>query len=110
MTKYDVIQDVSDLTTLPKNQIEKLMMKMMLISCHDVNEQLKENSNETELDFYFGKIYVAVEDSQIKYKFIPSKKFESMLVNTVNSGESPFIATLETTLRDRLQTTYKDLF
>lgn len=108
--KYDVIQDVSDLTTMPKNQICELLNKIATISCHDVKEQMDEGVCETELDLYIGKLYVLVQDEQIKYKFIPSKKFENMMSKTVQTGESPLIRTIETTLRDRLQSTYKDLF
>lgn len=107
---YDILQDLSDITTVPKAQLQTLFDKIILFCCHDVVEQLKEGNTKTELDLYFGKLYVLVEDETVKYKFIPSKKFERQMSESAITLNSPLTKTIETLLSERLTNTYKDLF
>jgi hypothetical protein len=54
-------------------------------------------------------LYIKCEEDQIKYKFIPSKKLEENVAFTVKHGTSPVQYMVEEALKDRIETTYKNL-
>ena len=77
---------------------------------NDIEEVTKLSSNEvSEFDLEFGKLQILIESDTIRYKFVPSKEFESMLINTINSKESPLIKALEDTMTEKIISTYKEL-
>ena len=104
-----LVNDLSALTTISINALVELQEKIQLIIAHDVYENYISGNPLCEIDVGIGTLYIKYEEEKIKYKFIPSKKLEENVLTTIKSKRSPLITTLETTLKDRIENTYKDL-
>lgn len=104
-----LIDDIATLTTISQNALVNLTEKSISCICHSVCESLLEGNNLTEMDIGIGTLYIKCEEDQIKYKFIPSKKLEENVAFTVRNKTSPVQYQVEAALKDRIETTYKNL-
>lgn len=109
MSRFDLISDISLLTTLPDKTLRKLCDKGAECICHNVLESINEAENETSVDLTIGELKIIVRDDEIHYKFKPSSKLESMLVSTLTTKEDPLVKSVEDGLVSRIMNTYKDL-
>jgi hypothetical protein len=50
-----------------------------------------------------------VDEGSIKYRFVPSKELENILIKTVTHRTSPIILKLESNLQEKIDRTYKEL-
>lgn len=107
MTK--LIEDLATLTTISQNALVNLNEKANSCICHSVCESMLEGKPLTEIDLGIGILYIKCEEDQIKYKFIPSKKLEESVAFTVKHKTSPILFEVETALKDRIESTYKNL-
>lgn len=107
MTK--LIEDLATLTTISQNALVSLNEKSYSCICHSVCESMIEGKPLTEIDLGIGILYIKCEEDQIKYKFIPSKKLEENVTFTVKNKVSPLVLEVETSLKDRIESTYKNL-
>lgn len=107
MTK--LIEDLATLTTISQNALVNLNEKSHSCICHSVCESIIEGNPLTEVDLGIGILYIKCEEDQIKYKFIPSKKLEENVTSTVKNKVSPLVFEVETSLKDRIESTYKNL-
>ena len=104
-----LLSDISATTGIPKLTLEKLADKSCLILADSVLENIMLKSSQSAIDIGIGVLNIKIEDSQIKYKFIPSKELDKLVVNAVNSKTSPLISKLDLTLNERISATYKEL-
>lgn len=109
MIKYDILNDLSILTTIPILNLNKLSTRSCEDMCHCVLESINSNEQVSSLDIGIGQIVVFVDDEQIKYKFLPSSEFEQMLIDSINSNKSPLTNTIEQSLQKRMINIYKEL-
>ena len=109
MHMIDIINDISILTSISKLSLENLSNKAIECIAHGVQETLNQNDNIIEVNLDFGKLYIKLEGSEIKYKFIPAKKLENAVRYACDTKESPLILQAEKKLRERIESTYKDL-
>jgi len=105
----DIIDDVCKLTTIPYTVMKRLISKVSMCISHAVCESLLSGENITQVNVGIGKLFINVSDDSITYKFIPSPHLEELLVNTVNSGESPLVTKVEDTLKSKIINVYKDM-
>lgn len=106
----NIVQDISTLTTLPVSNIEDLTEIIIDCICHDVLEGKLTNSELVTISLgKIGKLLISLTDSELKYKFIPSKYLEENLITTLNSNESSLETRLEQNLDKRIIAAYKDL-
>ena len=105
----DVINDISALTFISKLSLENLSNKTIECIAHGVQEHISSNENIIEINLDFGKLYIKLEDQNIKYKFIPSKKLENAVKYACDTKESPLILQAEKKLKERIESTYRDL-
>jgi hypothetical protein len=106
----DLIQDLSTLTTIGKYNLDQLVQKSISIISHDVEESLRDFQNVTSIDIGIGTLHIQHVDSTIKYKFIPSKKLDDVVVNTIINRKSDLTIQIDKTLGERINNTYKDMF
>lgn len=104
-----LIEDLSIITTISQHALTNLNEKSIACISHSVCESLLSGNNITEIDIGIGILYIKCEVDQIKYKFIPSSKLEESVVHTVKHKKSPVQYCIETSLKDRIETTYKNL-
>lgn len=105
----NIVSDVSQLTTIPYQTLEKLIDTFEMCICHSVLETSLEHENICVCDIGLGTLSLCLDKNSISYKFIPSSNFEKKLINTFKHKTSPLIDIVETTLKDRIVNTYKDL-
>lgn len=108
---FDVIEEVSALTTIEKKTLSKLEEKFEWCICDGLYRDSLMNNNKCFFDIGLGTIGIDYSSgSSIKYKFIPSKDFEKTVINTLTNKESPLVLKTEQSLVKKITDTYKDLF
>lgn len=107
---YNLIEDVSTITTIPGGSLKKLWNIMMWSMCDYIELDKLQGEDQTSINIGFGTLIISTEDNQVQYKFIPSQKFESGVVGTVVNGKNPLVKNLEDTLVNRFTKCYKDMF
>ena len=70
---YNVSEDLSTITTIPKNSIDKLFEKEEWCICQNIEEQLGNKDVLTEIHIGIGYLSILLEDNTIKYKFVPRR-------------------------------------
>lgn len=105
----NIIEDVSQLTTIPLASLNKISALEINCICHAVQESMLAQENITSVDIGIGKLLLCQETSGIRYKFIPSSELEKSLIETLTNRKSPLISQVEETLVSRIVKTYKDL-
>ncbi len=106
----DLINDISKLTTIREDDLNKLVNKAIWCICNAINESELNHDNITEINIGIGKLIITSEDDMIKYNFIPSKKLEKYLIKTITENKNPLKLMLEKTLCSRITNAYKDIF
>lgn len=105
----DLIQDVSKLTAVSQITLNKLANIVSLCICNDVYESILKNEAVTEIKLGIGTLLIKNENNNILYKFIPNQKLENQLIDTIKTKQSPLILDLELSLKDKIETVYKEL-
>ena len=105
----NIATDLSTLTTIPKSAIIKLLNKESYIISEAVEEGLLSGNQIIEIDLEIGVLSILIDESQIKYKFIPSTKLEKAVKQTVKNRKNPLKDSLEKTLVNRITDIYKEL-
>lgn len=109
MSTFDLVSDISTLTTLPDKTLRRLCDKGVECICHDTLETLQNGEIETNIDISIGIIKIIVDNDEIHYRFIPSANLERMLVESINDNVDPLVKHIEESLTNRILTAYKDL-
>ena len=104
-----MIDDLAKITTIPVYTIKKLFNNLIICICHKVLENYLDKITDTCVDLGFGKLCLSIEEDEIIYKFIPSQKFESTLIDTLKTKQSPLITKAEKILTNKIINTYKEL-
>lgn len=106
---YDLLQDMADVTTIPKMRLDQLADNAINFIAHYIRESADCGESDLSVDTGIGVMHIRIEDENIKFKFIPSSKLENGIKYAITSGESPLINKVEALLKDRICNTYKDL-
>ena len=106
---YKIIDDLSEITTIPLKTLSKICDKEVLCIAHSVVNNLKDNNNITSMDIGIGQLHIKVEEDKSLYKFIPSSNMSKIIKEAVTSSTSPLVAEVEKSLLDKVMNTYKDL-
>lgn len=106
----NLVDDLSVLTTIKKYNLEELVNKSTMIVSHALAECISNEEEITEVDIGIGVLRILVQDEEMKFKFSPSSKLETTLVETYTSGKSSLTQKVEDELGRRIEKTYKDLF
>lgn len=104
-----MLQDLSTITTIPLFTLKKLFNNLSLCICHRILENYLNKQSDTCVDIGIGKLSIQIEDDSIRYKFIPSYKFEQNLIKTLKSKQSPLLDQAEEVLVNKILNTYKEL-
>lgn len=107
---YNVVQEVSELTAIPEEVLVSLLNKVKLCIYDAIVDSIDDKQTDCiELDVGIGQLNISIVDNQIKYKFIPSKDFESEVRKTVIDEDSPLKYFCEKSLVKKILHTYKEL-
>lgn len=105
---YNLKDDISILTTIPVPALTKLEEKVAMCICHDVEESVLEGQSITDIEIGIGNIQILADGNEVKYRFVPTKKFDNAVKRTITEQCSPLTRTVESTLAKRITTIYKD--
>lgn len=101
--------DLSNLTTIPKQSLDRLADLSELCICSTVGESIALGENVSSINIGIGTLSILACDDCVKYKFSPSKTLEDRIVNMIKTGKNPLVDEIETKIIDRIVNTYKDL-
>ena len=105
----NLIEDISKLTTIPIQVLDKLLTKSHYCISDAVADSLLADKRLTEIDIGIGMLYIELKNDVARYKFIPSKELEKNVKNTLINGENLLRDKLEQVLVTRITDTYKEL-
>lgn len=106
---YSLIEDLAILTTIPISSLQKLVSKSIYCICNCVEENKLKNENLTEINLGIGCLYINVVNNNVEYKFVPNKKLEEAIRNTLVEGKNPLTDRLEESLVNKILHVYKNL-
>lgn len=104
-----IINDLSTLTTIPEESLNRLVNLSECCICDAVEETRLRNQEVCEIDLGVGVLYILVSNEVVKYKFIPSKKLEVNINDTIRKGTNSMTNFVESTLVNKILNTYKDM-
>ena len=104
-----IINDINKLTTIPTSTLKDLQRSIYMIQSDEVVAQIKNDKVILELETFEGTIYISIVDDNIKYKFIPSDKFNEIIYNSIKTKESLLVKNAEEKIKEILIKTYKDI-
>ncbi len=99
----------STLTTISENQLARLQNFSKLIILDSIEEMMLNNENILSVDLGYGTLGINIEDNKLRFKFVPSAKFEGELLDTIKNKHSPLESAIEQSVKVKLTQTYKDL-
>ena len=106
----DLINDLSILTDVSDKTLNKFVPVSNYCIGHAVHESQCKHEDVVEIDIGIGELHLKLEDGcGIKYRFVPSKELESILIKTVTSKTSPIITKIDSQLQEKIDRAYKDL-
>ena len=105
----ELLEDISELTKVCDTTLKKFIPTINYCIGHAVHESECKQEDITIVDIGFGELHIKHDSSTLKYKFIPSKELESILVQTILSKRSPIMTKLELDLQEKIDRTYKEL-
>lgn len=106
---FNVSDDLSKLTTIPKWQIDKLRDIARLDICQCVFDSMKEENQICQIDIGIGTLFIKTLKDSVEYKFIPDACLEKMVADTVNEEKEFLKEDLEVKSNMRILKIYKEL-
>lgn len=106
---HDLLDDVSKVTNIQKKYLSKIFNACTFVISNTWQDAMYSNDTTATIDIGLGKLLLSLEDDNIKYKFIPSKKLEDSIRCVAKGQQNPLEFKLEETLKTRVETMYKDL-
>ena len=106
----NIKEDLSTLTTINESVFTKLVNKIEWCISDGVEKAIKSGENQANIDLDFGVLKIHFDNNEIKYKFVPSQKFEKILTNTIVNERNDLVLNIEESLVSKLTNTYKNFF
>lgn len=106
----NLIKDVSLLTKIPENVLQKIEQKCIDSICYDIYQNMLQKEPTTCVDMGIGKLFIKLEDERIFYKIVPSENFENKVSKVVQERYNPLIDNVEQSLTNKIMNVYKELY
>lgn len=107
--EYDAIEDLHNISTIPKNSVIKITDLLTYIIVNCVEESDLNNQVISEIDIGIGSLIISSEDSNVRYKFIPSNKLNISIKEVLNNKNNPLVSIIEKSLINKISGAYKEL-
>lgn len=109
MQTTNLIQDLSILTTINTESLNKLLDRVYYIISDNLVEAMINEKDIAEIDIGIGTLMVRISGDDIKFKFVPNAKLQEVVKTTIVNKENKLISVVEKSLVDKITRTYKDL-
>lgn len=107
--KKKVSTDLSKLSNVPEEYLDKLLNVCGYIISNAVYESMLSSQDLTEIDLTFGKLLIKTDLKEVKMKIIPSEELLTDLKNVNEGGEPTLKHKLERSLSAKLMDMYKEI-
>ena len=112
--KYNLLEDLQKITTIPMTSLLKLEKKSIALMCDYMDSSLARDDKKITVNIGIGTLIFIVgknenDDDTINYKFIPSPEFEKSIINTFIDGQNPFVEMLNEDVCKQVLGMYKNL-
>ena len=108
MIQHNLLEDLSILTTIPQSSLNQLARKEVYCLCDCVEEVVLSGDNMLSVKTGLGTIKLELGDSDISYRFEPSKELEDGIIKTIVNKKNPLVESAEEKLVKRITNAYKD--
>lgn len=108
--EINIKEGLSTLTNLPIKYLDKIENNLTYLILDGLHDSSLSGENITEFKSDIGSLLINVEEESVKYKFVPSEKFEELIKAQIKTGQNLLEYKLEKALIDRISNLYKDLF
>lgn len=105
----NLVEDVSKLTDVPDKTLDKFTGIIEYCIAHAICESCFNNNHITEIDVGFGEIHIKTDADGVRYRFLPSKNLEKMIVESIVNKRSPIIQKIDKSLQEKIDRAYKEL-
>lgn len=105
-----IANDISKLTTIPTDEVEKVISCMNDCICYNLQEGIKNKDDFLDVDIGIGNLTLSINNDTIEYKFIPSTTLEDNIKYTFEHNCCPLVEKLESSLRNKIFGAYKEFF
>lgn len=105
----EIIKDLNSLTSIPEKILEKLSDNILFLILQNLEETLIKKENVCEINLNLGILIISIEEEELKFKFIPSKKLEKEILKTLELNENSMNQILTNNMINALEKTYKEL-
>lgn len=106
---YDLNKDLSIVTNLGKFNYTRISDTSIAIISHNVEESIRDDKEVSSIDIGIGVLHIYHTAEEVKYKFIPAKKLDDAVVDTVKKRKSRLLIKIDESVGRKLQDTYKGL-
>lgn len=107
--KYNMISDVSKLTTIPEKVLNKLITKSVYCISDAIAEMRIAGKDTIDLDIGLGNLSIGIVDDEVVYKFVPSTELDISVKSSILNEQNLLEDAVEASLVDKLTNTYKDV-
>lgn len=105
----NLLNDVAILTNVPEGLLKKFIPVCNYCISHKLYETCAEGKQESIIDLGIGELHIQIADDYLKYKFIPSKELEKLLIQALENDASPISCKLYKDLQCKIDKLYKEL-
>lgn len=107
--KFDMIKDITTLTTISEKSLVKISDLSVDDICHCVLESVDCGDNVADIDIGIGELKIITSDGELHYRFTPSNQLEKKLIKTFENRVDPLTLSVEKSLSDKILRAYKGL-
>ena len=108
--EYDLIEDLSKLTTINELSLNRVFDKVQWCICDYIEAAVTSGVNTVDINIGFGTLTINIDNDSIKYRFKPNKKLETAIIGTMLDDKNPLKFELENNLVQKITNIYKDMF
>lgn len=105
----DILKDISTLTTIPEQVLEKLVDIAIMCINDAYVESLASGDTEANMRIGLGDLRLRMDGNTVKLRLTPSAKLQESIANSTRNRESAVDVAVSASLRDKLINTYKEL-
>ena len=97
------------LTTIDQHALSRLSEIGEMVIIDELVERVKAGESTASVDIGIGTLSIHYTGESIKFKFVPNAKFEGDVADACIHQENLLDSRVESSLRDKIVNTYKDL-
>ena len=106
----NIVNDVSVLTNIPSKLLDKIKKCEEYSIVENITELNLEKEHFIDLDLGIGVLSILVDNNTVKYKFVPSSNLNEEILSAIKYRKNILDLKLESSLSQKIEQTYRDLF